>query len=312
VREQSYTFLPAGDYRFDVRARDADGQLSAVASLAFVVLPPWWLTRWALLVYVALGSGVVAGVVRLRMRALRQRARQLEDIVAERTVELAEKNLELVRLNQLELDEKISARLGEEKARLEVLRYQLNPHFLFNALATISGLAVREPAAARAVARQLAEFCRLTLTRGRHEFVTMDEEFQMLASYLDVVRAGREEVPEIALTLGPGAGVEKIPAFLLLPLVENAAKYGRGLAGGPLRLELSAQFEPGDGALAIEVANTGTWMDDFADHGDTPSTRIGLDNIRERLARTYPGAHAFTTEARDGWVRVRIRLTPVA
>lgn len=308
-RDRPLANLPAGSYRFEVQARDADGQISAPASLAFTVLPPWWLTAWALLGYAAAGTGLVAGVVRLRTRALHRRARQLEVVIAERTSELAKKNLELIRLNRLELDEKISARLAEEKAHLEVLRYQLNPHFLFNALTTISGLTLRAPAAARSVTRQLAEFCRLTLTRGRHEFVTLDEEFQMLARYLEVVRSGRDEPPEIALTLDPSAAAARIPAFLLLPLVENSSKYGRGTEGGPLRIEISARRDPGDGTLAIEVANTGTWVDDFADHGDAPSTQIGLDNIRQRLARMFPGTHTFTIEASDGWVRVRIRLS---
>ena len=314
-RTRSLPHLPAGDYRFEVRARDADGEISAPAALAFAVLPPWWLTGWALLGYALGGTGLVAGVVRWRTRALHRRAERLENVVAERTGELAQRtaelaarNAELVRLNRLELDEKISARLAEEKAHLEVLRYQLNPHFLFNALATISGLTVREPPAARAVTRQLAEFCRHTLTRGRHEFVTLEEEFQLLARYLEVLRAGREEAAEVAIALDPAVAAATIPAFLLLPLVENAGKYGRSVAGGAFRIEISARVEPGDGALAIEVANTGNWVDDFADRGDTPSTRIGLDNIRQRLARSYPGKHTFTTEARDGWVRVRIRL----
>jgi hypothetical protein len=309
---RDFATLPAGRYRFEVRARAADGAISAPATLAFAVLAPWWLTPWAILGYVAAGGGAFAGLVRLRTRALRRRAARLERIVADRTREFAEKNVELTRLHQLELDEKISARLGEEKARLEVLRYQLNPHFLFNALATIAGLAVREPKAARAVTRQLAEFCRLTLTRGRDEFVTLEEEFQMLAGYLEVVRAGAQEPPEVSFDLDPAAAGEKIPAFLLLPLVENASKYGRRSETGALQITVAARREPAGGALVIEVANTGAWIDELADHGDTPSTGIGLENIRQRLARTHPGAHTFSTAADDGWVRVRLRLKGAA
>lgn len=306
--ESTFDRLPAGRYRFDAQARDADGVLSSVASIAFSIRSPWWLTGWALLGYGAGAFALISAIVRLRTRTLQNRARQLEQIVSDRTRELAEKNAELTRLHRLELDEKISARLGEEKARLEILRYQLNPHFLFNALATISGLALREPAAARAVTRQLAEFCRLTLTRGRNEFVTLEEEFAMLETYLDVFRAGSGRPPEIAFTLAPEAQASRIPAFLLLPLVENACKYGRPAPDGPLRIRLTADFDPATGMLAIEVANTGVWLDDLADHGDRPSGRIGLENIRRRLAGTYPGAHAFSTDSADGWVRIRIRL----
>lgn len=313
--ELTFRRLPAGSYRFEVRARDGTGQIGETAALSFAVLAPWWRTGWAWGGYGLLGALAVVFVVRLRTRALRHRTEQLEIVVAERTrelqrqaAELGRKNAELAALHQLELDEKIAARLAEEKARLEVLRYQLNPHFLFNALATISGLAVRQPAAARAVTRQLAEFCRLTLTRGRHEFVTLEEEFQLLANYLEVTRAGAEEPPEVSFNLDPGVSTAKIPAFLLLPLVENASKYGRRPVDGPVRIAVSARRGSAVGTLDIEVANTGTWVDDFTDHGDIPSTRIGLENIRQRLARLFPHAHEFAIEARDGWVRARLRI----
>lgn len=188
-RERIFTSLPSGSYRFEVRARDANGEQSAPASLRFTVLPSWWFTGWALLGYTAVGTGLIAGVVRLRTRALRERAGRLERVVAERTQELARKNGELTRLHRLEFDEKITARLGEEKARLEVLRYQLNPHFLFNTLASISASLPVGRSTARAMVERLAEFCRLTLHRADdRNWITLGEEVRLLRAYLEIDR----------------------------------------------------------------------------------------------------------------------------
>ncbi|HET7535577.1 MAG TPA: hypothetical protein VFJ90_03930, partial [Candidatus Didemnitutus sp.] len=135
--QREFSALASGDYTVRLRARRGSGQWSEPVELAFTVLPPWWRSGWAWTVYGVLGVSAVVGFVRSRTQALRRRAEQLEAVVAARTEELRKSNAELVRLHRLELDEKIAARLAEEKARLEVLRYQLNPHFLFNALTSV-------------------------------------------------------------------------------------------------------------------------------------------------------------------------------
>ncbi len=307
-RERTFSHLPAGDYRFEVRARDADGHLATPASFAFSVLAPWWRTRWALLGYASLAAGLIAGLVRLRTRALRQRAARLEDIVADRTAELAEKNIELVRLNRLELDGKISARLGEEKARLEVLRYQLNPHFLFNTLASISAALPAGTSTPRTMVERLAEFCRLTLHRpeGR-DWTTLGEEVQLLRSYLEIEQSRWGALLDVEIACDPALDDERLPHFLLLPLVENALKYGRATSADRVGLRLAARRGT-HGALVLTVANTGEWIEPAAKK--TVSTLgIGLENLRERLARHYPSAHQLEFSHADGWVTASLRLT---
>lgn len=308
-RKRSFTRLPAGDYRFEVQAQDGDGQLSAPGALSFAVLPPWWLTTWALLAYVVSGAGLVAGLVRWSTHALHQRAARLEGLIAERTAELAHQNTELVRLNQLELDEKISARLAEEKARLEVLRYQLNPHFLFNTLASISSSLPSGPNLARTMVERLAEFCRLTLHRkDDRDWTTLGEELHLLRAYLEIERSRWGDLLEVEIECEPALADERLPHFLLLPLVENALKYGRATSPDRVGLRLVAR-RGSDGGLILLVANTGEWIEP-ATRKSVSSLGIGLDNLRERLLRHYPRTHQLDIAHADGWVTVTLRLAP--
>jgi hypothetical protein len=313
-RERSFANLRAGHYRFEVRARDSDGVQSAPAALDFAVLPPWWATWWAILGYVLAGAGVIAGAVHVRTRALHQRAERLEATVeerthqlAERTAELARQNTELIRLNQLELDEKISARLAEEKARLEVLRYQLNPHFLFNTLASISSALGLERSPARSMVERLAEFCRLTLHRSSDsDWTTLGLEMKLLRAYLEIEQSRWGELLDVEIDCGPEFDGEPLPHFLLLPLVENALKYGRATSPDRVGLRLAAT-RGGDGALVLEVANTGEWIEPAAEK-TVSSFGIGLENLRERLARHYPRAHTLDIAHDGGWVTVTLRI----
>ncbi|MBC7368766.1 MAG: histidine kinase [Undibacterium sp.] len=92
-------------------------------------------------------------------------------------------------MRRLELDEKIAAQIAGEKAQLEMLRYQLNPHFLFNALNSIYGLVYPHSKPAGELVRRLSEFCRGTLTRTRHQWRSLAEECAMLRTYLDIEQA---------------------------------------------------------------------------------------------------------------------------
>ena len=306
-RERTFAHLPSGDYRFEVRARDAAGVSATPAALAFNVLAPWWRTPWAWAGYALAGLGLVAGIVRLRTHTLHQRAERLEGIVAQRTEELARKNTELVRLNQLELDEKISARLAEEKARLEVLRYQLNPHFLFNTLASISAALPTEASMPRTMVERLAEFCRLTLHRPNdRDWTTVGEEVRLLRSYLEIEQSRWGALLDVTIDCDPALDAERLPHFLLLPLVENALKYGRATSPDRVGLRLASN-RGDDGGLVFTVANTGEWIEP-ATKKTVSTLGIGLENLRERLARHYPHSHRLEFSHAAGWVTVVLRI----
>lgn len=307
-RERTFTGPPAGEYRFEVRGRHAERRLRAPVSLGLSVGAPYWLAMWALLGSVAAGTGLLASVVRLRTRSLRWRAASLEIIVAERTFELTRKNIELVRLHRLECEERIAARLAEDEARLEVLRYQINPHFLFNTLASISAALPAGRSSARTMLERLADFCRLTLhcADGR-ESATLGEEMRLLSTYLQIEQSRWGDLLDVEIAVDPVLDGERLPPLLLLPLVENALKYGRATSPDRVGLRLAARRE-NDGALVLEVANTGEWIEPAA-RKTVSSLGIGLDNLRERLTRHYPRMHQLLVSHADGWVTVTLRLT---
>ena len=305
-RERSFPHLPSGRYVFEVRARDADGVASAVRSVAFAVLAPWWLTPGAFAGYALAIGAVVVGSVRWRTRALVRRAVELEGVVAARTAELAAQNRELARLRQREFDEKVAARLAEEKARLEVLRYQLNPHFLFNALASISG-SIPAGAPAGAMVQRLAEFCRLTLHRSDEDgWTTLGDEVRLLRAYLAIEQARWSDLLDVEVRHDAALDGERLPYFLLLPLVENALKYGRATSPDRVGVRLVTR-RADDGSVEVEVANTGEWVESPAARS-VATLGIGVENLRQRLARCYPDRHRLEFAAADGWVTARLRL----
>jgi integral membrane sensor domain MASE1 len=222
----------------------------------------------------------------------------------EAEAQLAANNAELARLRQLEIDERIAAQLSAEKARLEVLRYQLNPHFLYNALNSIYGLLFENARAAAEMVLRLSEFCRATLTGPPDDFRTLGEEMAALSSYLDVEKARWGDDLQLEFDVVPDARAVRLPPFLLLPLVENAIKYGGRTTPEVLRLRISAR-RAGAG-VTIEIANTGAWLP--PDVSRTDSTGIGLENLKQRLQRYYPAAHEFSVGAADGWVTARLVL----
>lgn len=111
---------------------------------------------------------------------------------------------------------------------------------------------------------------------------------------------------EIECQIEPAAREFLVPGILLQPLVENAMGYGRKTSPIPLRLRMTVSLLS-SGSLMIEVANTGTWVEeeDARKFGG-----IGLGNVRKRMALLYPNRHRITVNKGNGWVSVSIEITP--
>jgi hypothetical protein len=162
------------------------------------------------------------------------------------------------------------------EARLKLLQAQLEPHFLFNALANLDALIATDPKRARTMLGHLNCYLRATLMATRKDWSTLADEFALLSGYLEVqtIRMGPRLRHEVSLP--PALATATVPPMLLQPLIENAIKHGLEpkVDGGEIRV--SARKDGSN--VFIEVADTGMGS------GDTAGTGVGLDNVRERLA----------------------------
>jgi len=187
-------------------------------------------------------------------------------------------------------------------AQLAMLRYQLNPHFLFNTLNSISTLVLlKQTEPANAMLTRLSGFLRHTLVTQPGGKVTVAQEVETLKLYLDIERMRFEERLRTVFSIDPAAADAVIPSFLLQPLVENAIKYAVSPQEEGARISLSAQLV--GNRLRLTVSDTGpglrakaqraTLPAAMAGAGNTVSTGVGLANIRDRLAQAYGDDHLF-------------------
>ena len=195
-------------------------------------------------------------------------------------------------------------------AQLAMLRYQLNPHFLFNTLNSISTLVLlKQTEPANAMLTRLSGFLRHTLIAEPGSQVTLAQEVETLQLYLDIERMRFEERLRTHFEIEDAALQAQLPAMLLQPLVENAIKYAVSPQEEGAQISLTARVI-GD-RLRLTVEDTGPGIEDMLRFmaGDTPgmpapgrpvSTGVGLANIRNRLAQAYGDTHLFETRSEAG------------
>jgi two-component system LytT family sensor kinase len=182
----------------------------------------------------------------------------------------------------------LEARLVE--AQLDALKHQLHPHFLFNTINAINVLMRKgESTAAIRMLNGMSDLLRRSLTSLRVELVSLDEELDFIARYLDIETTRFPDRLRVALDIEPAARCASIPSMLLQPIVENAIEHGIAprVSGGTISIKAALA----GGRLRIEIRN---------DAPEQPSKReghgVGLSNVRKRLAQLYPGAHVFELE----------------
>ncbi len=187
--------------------------------------------------------------------------------------------------------------------QLQLLRNQLQPHFLFNTLHTISAMMREDVAAADRMISRLSELLRLTLDNiGRHE-VQLREETEFLAKYLEIQQLRFQRGLRFVLEAEPGTLEAMVPAMLLQPLAENSIRHGFG--GRPSGGRITVHAVRSDGRLTLTVVDDGRGLDERRPGSDG----LGLDNLRRRLERLYPGAARFAIEnAPAGGAFVTIEL----
>lgn len=183
--------------------------------------------------------------------------------------------------------DRVAAKANE--AQLAMLRYQLNPHFLFNTLNSISTLVLlKQTERANAMLSRLSSFLRYSLVGEPTQRVTVAEEVEALKLYLDIEKMRFEDRLRAEFSVEPPAHVALIPSLLLQPVVENAVKY----AVTPLEegADITVTARQRNGRILITVADTGPGLGAPQPHS-TRGEGVGLANIRDRLVQTYGDNH---------------------
>ncbi len=190
-----------------------------------------------------------------------------------------------------------AARLGEDlaQARLDALRAQLNPHFLFNALNAVVTLIARDAAAAQVMLVRISELLRATLAAGNAQETTLAAELDLTAKYLEIEQARFADRLTVTWAIAGDAGECIVPAFALQPLVENALKHGVGRRTDGGTVAISARSD--GSTLELTVRDDGP----DAMTGAAPAgAGIALANLRARLDRLHGAAASLTLTPRPG------------
>ena len=181
-------------------------------------------------------------------------------------------------------------------AQLAMLRYQLNPHFLFNTLNSISTLVLlKQTERANAMLARLSSFLRYTLANEPTAKVTLAQEVETLKLYLEIEKMRFEDRLRPHFKIESETIGARLPSLLLQPLIENAIKYAVTPSENGADIWITAHRE--GQAVRIEVADNGTAGG--VDFAASPSTGVGLANIRDRLTQAYGAAHGFTTRKNE-------------
>jgi len=191
-------------------------------------------------------------------------------------------------------------------ARLNSLRMQLDPHFLFNALNTISSHVERDPKLTRRMIEHLGDLLRLSLESKDKQEVPLVEEMAFLEHYLAIQKIRFGDQLRFQTQIDPAVRFALVPSFLIQPLVENAIRHGisRRAAGGTVTVKAA----PKDGRLRVSVLDDGVGLP--LDWSLDDSAGLGLSITRERIAGLHPnGASRFMIYNRDtGGTAVEISL----
>ena len=188
----------------------------------------------------------------------------------------------------------LRAQLAE--ARLQALRMQINPHFLFNTLHAISTLVERNPQGVRRMIAKLSVLLRHTLEGSSEQEVSLDRELQFLDNYLDIQQIRFQGHLEVHRAFEPGVLNALVPNLILQPLVENAIQHGVSKAVGQGYLEVRAWRQ--DEQLCLSVRDNGPSFS--GDGAAAMKEGVGLSNTRARLQQLYGATQSLTFHGVDG------------
>ena len=190
-------------------------------------------------------------------------------------------------------------------SQLEMLKYQLNPHFLFNTLSSLRGLISVDAAKAKVMVTQISEFLRYSLLEGKNNEVQLIKEIEIIKQYLNIEQVRYNEDLIVEFNISPETSDYMIPIFLIHPLVENAVKHGMQTSQLPLIISVNSVIM--GQSLQIEVKNSGKWIEKEQKVG-VNGIGIGLQNIQKRLEHIHPNKHTFEIVKEPEFVKVIIKI----
>ena len=198
----------------------------------------------------------------------------------------------------------LQVQVQSREAELRSLRAQIDPHFLFNSLHSISALTTADPAGARRMCLLLAEFLRESLALGAEDRIPLARELKLAEKYLEVERVRYGDRLQLQVDAG-GADEHLVPSLLLQPIVENAVTHGVAhmLDGGLVRVTASS----GGSRVTMVVDNPCD-----PDRPRRPGAGVGLANVRSRLRALYGDDATVSAHEQNGVWRVEITVPVVA
>jgi hypothetical protein len=205
-------------------------------------------------------------------------------------------------------DRKLSDAISAaQQAQLTALRYQLNPHFLFNSLNSISALIVtKRNADAEQMTAKLSSFLRNSLTADPARLVPLEEELSLIEEYLDIEGVRFGDRLDVEIDCDPEAGSALVPSFIVQPLVENAIKHGVAPSKDPVCIRIHATVE--GRTLCIDVENDIAREVTLTRFGGTGT---GLRNIERRLNAVYGPKASLSAEQQDDRYIARICIPEI-
>jgi two-component system, LytTR family, sensor kinase len=190
--------------------------------------------------------------------------------------------------------------------QLKMLRYQINPHFLFNVLNSIYTLIDENTEKAKKLVIDMSEYYRYTLNKQQHT-VSIEKEVESILKYLEIQKTRFEEDFQYEISVEEVVKTVMIPSFLIHLLIENAVKYGTKTVKEKLIIRLSVSIV--NKVLLIRVSNTGKLLNEgTAGEKNTNGTGNGIENLKNRLSLYYDDNYSFSLKEEAGFVIATIEI----
>jgi len=193
--------------------------------------------------------------------------------------------------------------------QLKMLRYQINPHFLFNVLNSIYTLIDENSEKAKKLVIDMSEYYRYTLNKQEHT-ISIEKEAEAITKYLEIQKTRFEEEFQYEISIDETVKSISIPSFLIHLLIENAVKYGTKTIKQKLIVRLSIRMV--NKILSIKVSNTGKLLIAKPDgEKNIDGTGNGIENLKNRLSLYYDDNYSFSLKEEDGWVVADIEINNI-